>query len=207
MKGLIIKDLLNLRKYLRTLFLFLIIYSLISYRSGNTVLLMLMVSLLVTMMVITSMNEDETVQWDRLALAMPISRKTVVMSKYLLLIILLIAGIIPATGLAYLIMYLKGSLVLSRLWITSYGALAMALLYVAVSIPLIYKYGVEKTRVLTFVLVGIPVAIGFIIESVGIPLPSTEQLMILLKVSPILLVLFLLVSIEISYNIYRRKDI
>ncbi len=207
MKGLIIKDLLNLRKYLKTLFLFLIVYSLMSYRSGNTILLMLVVSLLITMMVITSMTEDESVQWDRLALAMPISRKTIVNSKYLLLILLLAAGIIPATGLAYTIMYIKGTLNLSEMWLISYGAFAMSIIYIGASIPFMYKYGVEKTRFLTFVFVAIPVAIGFIIETVGLPLPTKEQLMILLKVSPIVLVLFLLSSNKISYIIYRKKDV
>ena len=207
MKGLVIKDLLNLRKYFKMALLFLLLYGAISYRSGNTILLMLMVSLLITMMVITSMNEDESAQWDRLALAMPISRKTLVNSKYLLLILLLILGIIPATGLAYIIMYIKGTLNLEEIGLTSYGALAISILYIGVSIPLIYKYGVEKMRFLTFIMVGIPVVIGFILEAVSITLPNREQLMILLKVSPILLVLLLLASSKISYNIYRKKDI
>ncbi len=207
MKGLVIKDLLNLRKYLKTLFLFLILYSFISYSNGNTVLLMLVVSLLATMMVTTSMTEDESVQWNRFALATPISRKTLVNSKYLLLILLLILGIIPATGLAYIIMYIKGTLNLEEIGLTSYGALAISILYIGVSIPLIYKYGVEKMRFLTFIMVGIPVVIGFILEAVSITLPNREQLMILLKVSPILLVLLLLASSKISYNIYRKKDI
>lgn len=207
MKGLVIKDLLNLRKYFKMALLFLLLYGAISYRSGNTILLMLMISLLITMMVITSMNEDESAQWDRLALAMPISRKTMVRSKYLLLILLLIAGIIPATGLAYLIMYIKGTLDISIMLLTSYGALAMAILYVAFAIPFIYKLGTERTRFLTFVLVGIPIAIGFIVDIVGISLPSKEQLMILLKVSPILLALCLLASSKIAYGIYRKKDI
>lgn len=207
MKGLVIKDLLNLRKYLKTLFLFLILYSFISYSNGNTVLLMLVVSLLATMMVTTSMTEDESVQWNRFALATPISRKTLVNSKHLLLILLLILGIIPATGLAYIIMYIKGTLNLEEIGLTSYGALAISILYIGVSIPLIYKYGVEKMRFLTFIMVGIPVVIGFILEAVSITLPNREQLMILLKVSPILLVLLLLASSKISYNIYRKKDI
>ena len=207
MKGLVIKDLLNLRKYFKMALLFLLLYGAISYRSGNTILLMLMISLLITMMVITSMNEDESAQWDRLALAMPISRKAMVRSKYLLLILLLITGIIPATGLAYLIMYIRGTLDISIMLLTSYGAFAMAILYVAFAIPFIYKLGTERTRFLTIVLVGIPIAIGFIIESVDLPLPSKEQLMILLKVSPILLALCLLASSKIAYGIYRKKDI
>lgn len=207
MKGLIIKDLLNLRKYIKTMFLFLIVYSLMAYRNGNTLILMLMVSLLITMMVITSMTEDESVKWDRFALAMPISRKTIVNSKYLLLILLLSAGIIPATGLSYIIMYIKGTIKLSEIWLTSYGALSMCLIYIGVSIPFIYKYGVEKTRILTFIIVAIPVAIGFIVETIGLPSPNKEQLMILLKISPVFLVLLLLASSKISYSIYTKKDI
>lgn len=207
MKGLIIKDLLNLRKYFKTLLLFLLFYGFLSYRNGDSTLLIMMVAFFINVMVITSMTEDESAQWDRLALAMPISRKIMVKSKYLLSILLLLTGIIPATGLAYIIMNMKGTLNISKLGITSYGAFAIALIFVAVSIPLIYKYGVEKTRLLVFIIVAIPVAVGFIIEALGIPLPNKEQIMILLKVSPILLGLFVLVSSKISYGIYRKKDI
>ena len=207
MKGLIIKDLLNLRKHIKMLILFLVLYSFISLNSGSILLLMLMVSLFVTMMVTTSIAEDESVQWDRLALAMPISRKTLVNSKYLLLGLLLFVGIIPATGLAYIIMAIKGNMNSSGILMTSYGSLALAIFYISVSVPFIHKFGVEKTRFLTFVFVGIPIVITWIIETVDIALPSKEQLMILLKISPILLILFLLASIKISYNIYRKKDI
>lgn len=207
MKGLVIKDLLNLRKNIKVLLLFLVFYGFLSFRNGNPTLLLLMVALFISMMVITSMTEDEMAQWDRFAMAMPISRKTMVNSKYLLSILLLLAGIVPATGLAYIIMNIGGFLNISRLALTSYGAFSISLIFIAVSIPLIYKYGVEKTRILVFAIVGIPVAVGFLIETVGIPLPSQEQLMILLKISPIILGLFLLASSKISYGIYRKKDI
>ena len=207
MKGLIIKDLLNLRKYFKMLILFLILYSFISLNSGSIVLLMLMVSLLMTMMVTTSITEDESVKWDRFALAMPISRKTLVNSKYLLLALLLIVGIIPATGLSYIIMSIKGNLNLSGILLTSYGAFALAIFFISVSVPFIHKYGVEKTRFLTIAFVAIPVAISWIIETVDIALPSKEQLSILLKLSPVLLALLMLASIKISYSIYRTKDI
>lgn len=207
MKGLIIKDLLNLRKNVKILLLFLVFYGFLSYRNGDSTLLLIMVALFISMMVITSMTEDEMAKWDRFAMTMPISRKTMVKSKYLLSILLLFAGIIPATVVAYIIMYMGGISDISRLMLTSYGAFATSLIFIAVSIPLIYKFGVEKTRILVFAIVGIPVAVGFIIETIGISLPSKEQLTILLKVSPILLVLFLLASSKISYNIYRNKDI
>lgn len=207
MKGLIIKDLLNLRKNIKVLLLFLAFYGFLSYRNGDSTLLLMMVALFITMMVITSMTEDELAKWDRFAMAMPISRKTMVKSKYLLSILLLLAGIVPATGLAYIIMHMGGILDISRLALTSYGAFAISLIFIAVSIPLIYKFGVEKTRLLVFAIVAIPVAVGFFIETVGIALPSKEQLTILLKVSPIILGLFLLASSKVSYNIYRKKDI
>lgn len=207
MKGLIIKDLLNLRKHLKILLLFMVLYGFLSYRNGDPTLLIMMVAFYINLMVITSMTEDEMAQWDRLALAMPISRKVMVKSKYVLSILLLGAGIIPATGLAYIIMNIKGTLNISKLGMTSYGAFAIALIFVVVSIPLIYKYGVEKTRLLVFSIVAIPVAAGFIIETLGIPLPDKEQIMVLFKISPILLGLCLLVSSKTSYGIYRKKDI
>lgn len=206
MRGLIIKDLLNLRKYFNMIILLLASTSLISYTSDNTMLLMLLVVLFIPLIVIESLTEDASAQWDRLALAMPISRKEIVVSKYLLLIILSTL-IIPTTGLTFIIMYVKNTLNLSRLWLISYGGFAMVVLLISVSIPFIYKFGIEKTRLLSVILVAIPTIIGIVIDAIDIALPSKEQLMILLKVSPIILILCLLVSIEISYSIYRKKDI
>lgn len=207
MKGLIIKDLLNLRKYFKILLLALLWGGFLSYSNENTILLMLMVPMFISLVVIESMADDENTKWDRLALAMPITRKTIVRSKYLLLILLLIAGMIPATGLAYIILFIMDTLNMSRLWLTSYGVFAMALVFVAAAIPIIYKFGAEKSRVLSIIIVAVPTTLAIIADTIGIPLPNKEQLTLLLKVSPILLILFLIASILISQKIYSQKDI
>lgn len=116
-------------------------------------------------------------------------------------------GIIPATGLSYIIMFIKGNLNISGILITSYGAFVLAIFYISVSIPFIHKFGVEKTRFLTFVFVGIPIVISWIIETVDIALPNSEQISILLKISPIILILIIIASILISQKIYSQKDI
>ena len=67
--------------------------------------------------------------------------------------------------------------------------------------------GVEKARLLSVILIAIPTIIGIIIDTIDLPLTSKEQIMLLFKISPIILVVFLLASIKISYNIYRKKDI
>jgi len=103
MKGLIIKDILNLKKNLNTLLVLVIFYAFLGYRSGDPSMLIAMIVLLLTMMSITSISYDDLAKWDKYALAMPISRKNIVLSKYILAVLLSISGVVLVSKSAFIL--------------------------------------------------------------------------------------------------------
>lgn len=207
MKGLIIKDLLNLKKQFRTTLLALLAFIVMSFNSGNPSLIISMSALLGVSMTISSMSYDEFFKWNSYALAMPISRKKLVLSKYILSILLIVPSLLLSTLISYLFILPKSNMIAKDLLATAYIVLGLFILYICIMIPFIYKFGVEKSRLLIIAITAIITGTFFTLNSLDISLPSEDQLMTFLKLSPLLLIIALTVSTYISYSIMKKKDL
>lgn len=207
MKGLIIKDILNLKKSLNTLIVMFVFYILWSYKFGDPTMLVAMITLMVTMMSITSMSYDDLAKWDKFAIAMPISRKKLVYSKYILSILLSISGVSISIAISYVIKLFNSKISTSELFLSSYIIFIISILFICVVLPLVYKFGVEKSRIMMMAVIAIPMIIAYLISGMGISMPSEGQLKLLLWASPILLIITLIISSSISYGIFKKKDL
>ncbi len=207
MKGLLIKDILNLRKNFKATLLILALFSLYAYGASNPSYMISMVTLILSMMSITSMAYDDMTKWDRYALAMPISRKNIVASKYILSTSLSILSVLISFIITYFFILPRSEMATSELLLIAYIIFAISLVFVSVVLPLIYKFGVEKTRIISIAIFAIPSMLVFILHKLGLQLPSKNQLIIILKISPLILVFTLVCSGLLSYKIYKNKDI
>jgi len=205
MKGLIIKDLLNLKKNFSAILTLVIFYAFIAYTSEDSSVLIGMITMMLTMMTITSIAYDDLAKWDKYALAMPISRKDIILSKYILLIMLDMIGIAISIVITFIITKLKGSDV-NYLLIISYSIFAVSLIFGCIILPLIFKFGVEKSRLMMMGVFAVPVAVTYILYKMGLKLPGEEFFCNLLKSSSLLLLVVLFISYTISYTIYKKKD-
>ena len=74
---------------------------------------------------------------------------------------------------------------------------------ILILLPLIFKYGVERSRIMLLAIFAIPTVLILIISKVlaltGIPFPSEEQLNALLPVICIIATLILIAGIYVSY--------
>lgn len=211
MKGLIIKDLFNLKKTIATMIIVIFIYGIFAYSTGDMSMIIGMTSLIVGTMSVTSMAYDDMTKWDSYALAMPITRKGIVLSKYVLSLILCTAAAIISVGFSIFITYLRGGLIgienVQEILLTAYVVFLISMFYISVIMPLIFKFGVENSRILMFGSFIIPVGIGYLLVKMGVQLPTLEQLKMILYISPIILILILMLSMSIAYGIYKKKDI
>ncbi|NLY45809.1 MAG: ABC-2 transporter permease [Tissierella sp.] len=211
MRGLVIKDILNLRKSIFTTLIIIFIYGIFSYSTGDMSMIIGMTALIITSMSVTSITYDYMAKWDSYALAMPITRKEIVLSKYILSMILCIIASIVSGSFSVFITYIRGDLVgiknIQEIFLTVYIVFLIAMFFISINMPLIFKFGVENARILMLGSYIIPVGIGYLLFKMGLQLPSLEQLKILLYASPIILILILMLSASTTYEIYRRKDI
>lgn len=211
MKGLIIKDILNLRKVVTTTFIMIFVYGFFSYSIGDMSMLIGMTTFIMASMSITSMTYDEMAKWDSYALAMPITRRDIVLSKYILSFLLCIIATIISSIFSIIITYLRGDLGsienIQEIFLIAYIMFLICMVFTSVITPLIFKFGVENARLLTMGSVLIPIGIGYLLIKMGIQLPTFEEFKMMLYISPIALLIVLTISISATYGIYKKKDI
>lgn len=206
MIGLVIKDFLNLKNGFKTSLLILALFSFMAYQSQDPTYLMGVFVLIMSMQSISSMSYDELAKWDIYALTMPISRVKLVISKYILSTMLSIIALIISGSIAYFVILPTSNMSTIEFFLSSYLVFAISILFLSILLPLIYKYGVEKSRLLTFIVIAIPVLLGVFSSKMGIDLPNENQLRSLFKVSPFIIIALLFVSSFISCRIYKNKD-
>lgn len=202
MLGLLYKDIVNLKAQFKVMALLVILYSFFAFASGNSAMLGAIITILGAMMPITALAYDEKAHWDKYALTMPVSRNQIVMSKYLLgsgfvmiafvinLIFNLLTGMMPTD------MYLPVTFAL-----TAAGFLFMTLLF-----PVMIKFGVEKGRIMMFLLILLPTIFAMIGSKLNLPLPSEELLLLLPYIGFVGSILLCGISLLISMKIYQNKE-
>ena len=164
MKGLIIKDLLQLKSYLKSLIIFIFIFICVSLEPQNTStdgLLIIMMTLGLGMFGIATFSYDEMAKANKYILTFPLTKKEIVLSKYILQFILTITGAILGIILSVII-----SLVLNKGIPSFIDLISIALggmfgigLVESIQMPCFYKFGAEKGRIYMFI-ITIVVAFG-----------------------------------------------
>lgn len=210
MAGLFIKDILGLKRYMKQLSVSLILFIILSFSIKSPSYLMGMVVLMSSMTVLTSMTYDDMAKWDKYALSMPLSRSDLVGAKYLLLIAITMSMGIISSVLAFIMsLYFKTE----RPWeaFVIGGAICLiAFIIFSIILPLAFKLGVEKSRIFIGIIFGIPALLVLAYSNLGndfnIPIPTEEQVKLVLYASPFVTIAILYLSYRISIGILQKKE-
>ena len=153
MKGLIIKDLTVLKSSLKTVFIIVVLFAFMGIKSGSAYMATF-ASVYAAILPMTCMAYDERSRFNRYAVAMPISPRDIALSKYITGLILAAA----ATAIALVIaLFTK-----APIGETAAGCMLIPVFYHTFMLPVMFKFGVEKSRLM--------VLIGVVIPAVGISL-------------------------------------
>lgn len=179
MKGLILKELYILKGYGKQYLLILAFLFIWSISTKSFSFMIIYVVLVGSQIAMSTMAADEAVSFSRYALTMPIDRKMLIKSKYALFLGAVLGGTLISVFLNLLF------------YATSYGAdsyfewsglLAVVSVYVmgnAISLPVMFKAGVEKARYVTiFILLlmsGVIVAYVRLGGSMGLSADKLEE--------------------------------
>jgi len=222
MKGLIIKDLLQLKSYMKTLIIFMVIFILVSIEQSNLNndgILIVMMTLGLGMFGMATFSYDEMAKADRYILTMPFTRKEVVLSKYILLLSLTTLGSIIGMILNIIISVIfKNSFpnIMDLISMALGGILGISLVE-STYIPCIYKLGSEKGRIYMFIVTMILAFLSGgifyfgekIVTNFSIDISFFSNIFELFF--PIILLSFIIiiyfVSYKISYKIYSKKEL
>lgn len=217
-KGLITKDLLQLKSYRKSLVIFILIFVVTGIEQGIEEMggyISIMLTLAFGMFSIATFSYDEQAKADRYIMTLPLTRKEIVLSKYVLImlstIVGAILGIIVSSAIVYL--NLKSLPDIQELISMAIGGIFGIGIVEAIQVPCIYKLGAERGRVQIFIVIAIIAfilgGIFFLGEKMSINLPV--DLNLINQFMPMILVVVTLLMYYISYRIsckiYSKKEI
>ena len=209
MNSLILKDFISLKSYSKTLAIIIGFFTIITFTNDEPSFLSGMIILIMSMLPITSFSYDQHAKWDLFSQTLPVSRKQLVMSKYVLGIISIVAGAILAILLNVAVLLVKSLEVDIWYLILANSLIALvALLYLSILIPLVYKFGVEKSRLLTIVVLAIPSVLAIVLSNAGVSIPVLDEITpaIVVAIGLVFVVCVMLISYVISVRIYMNKE-
>ena len=210
MNSFILKDIISLKGYSKTLAIIIAFFTIVTFTNDEPSFLSGMIILLMSMLPITSFSYDQHAKWDLFSQTLPISKKQSVLGKYVLGVITIGIGALLATVLNVAVALLK-SLELDLLYLVEGNGLIalVALLYISILLPLVYRFGVEKSRMLMIVVLAIPSVIAIGLSKAGIIFTTFDEIApaILFVGGFIFVVCAMLISYVTSVRIYMNKDL
>lgn len=154
MKGLLLKDWYMILKYCRAFLVILVIFMGVSAVSESALFFALYPMILVTMVPVTLMSYEEKSGWNIYCDTMPNTRRKVVNSKYILLLLflgacLLLMGLSQLMRMAY-----TNGMNFEAFWSMIGLLAAVGLISPCLMMPVIFRFGTEKGRLFYYFLVG-----------------------------------------------------
>lgn len=204
MTGMILKDIYyvkaNKRLYLG-LCLFYIIFGIITKAPEMASFFVFYMSIILPMSI---MAVDEKSGWERFALTAPISRRDMVLSRYISMGSIGIA--INLINFIVQIFVAKGQTIREAVY-GNLAILGVCLCFIAVLIPVFLKFGVEKGRIIFFAAVMLLTLTVIIGNKFNLPLEDfINWLKEYVILAPAALLVLVAVSIWSSIRIYNKKE-
>lgn len=208
MKGLILADFYMAKKYCRSYFLIMLVFIAVSFFGNDNTFLIIYPVILAGMLPVTLLGYGERHKWNVYCETLPLTRKQAVKEKYLLTGILLL-------GVFLLIAVVQGLRLSAsgQFDVREYGALlapllAAGLLSPSITLPCMFKYGVEKGRIAYYVVVGMVCGVA----AAGVFLSDTPKLQTAIPPhTALLLPLFGIAAFAVSYwisaSVYAKREL
>ena len=155
MKGLILKDLYMTRKYFRSYLYIMILFLALSYASSENLFVVFYPGLLATMIPVNLLAYDERSHWDIYCGTLPVSRDMVVSAKYLMELMLLGGVYLLTLSVQAVRMVVNGEFFWENFLVLASLIWMVHLFAGSITLPFMFKLGVEKGRMAYYVMIGI----------------------------------------------------
>ena len=218
MTGLILKDLLILRKSLRSYLFMMIVYAAIAFTGVWTAdivgVLMVVVVMILPMNVFAY---DKQCQWDTYGLSLPVGRTKTVAARYLCVLLLCLFSVVLTTVLG-VALFAVGRVEEPVEFMVSCSVMGlMAVLVNAVMLPFLSKFGPERARMMFFSVMGGIILLGAAVlfplgglewlKSLELAEPTLGQATIVPAAAALAGLALLAVSFLLSRHFYGAKDV
>lgn len=210
MKGLLLKDLLGMKSFFK-FFLVILVICLVpafstqsgDFSAGFSCTVFIFVG---GMMGFTSFAYDKAYGWDSYVLTLPYTRKQIVLSKYLFS--LLITGIGAALGIGVNLILMASGLAGqdADIWSMTGLVLCMVVIFISIMIPLMFRYGAEKARILVIVIFLVPFMLFVLLGGEHGAEGMMEMINSMILWLPFITAAGLILSWFLSVHIYSKRE-
>jgi ABC-type transport system involved in multi-copper enzyme maturation permease subunit len=179
----------------------------IAYDQGG--LLFAMVLVLSAMLPVSSIAYDERCKWDKIANTAPLSRKEIVMAKYLFAILLTVFSV----AVCFVIYLFDSRMPMTEKLIMCYMLTMGGMLYQALLLPVNIKFGAEKGRNIMLAIMFVPVLLVVAVSNTGlVDLPAVVQFLenneqLIPYIVTATVAVAYAASVTLSVKIYENKDL
>ena len=154
MKGLLLKDWYMIQKYFKMYLFIAVVFLAMSLLNTGNMFFVFYPCLLCGMIPVSLLGYDERSRWLQYSNTLPYRREQIVSAKYLIGLFAQIAMLL-VTGIAQGVrMAVSGTFVLNDFIVLLLLLLSVATLTSSISLPFIFKLGVEKGRTTYYVMIG-----------------------------------------------------
>ena len=219
-KGLIVKDFQTIKSYKTTVLFMIILFAVCAFLNNNFMYFFpIFMPLCFEMLGISSFSYDNLSKVDKYILTLPVNKKDVVKARY---IYILLATLIGAL-LGFVFVLIAQGIMTSKLFdkeflsstsATIAGSLFAMIFLQAIQIPIMYKFGAEKGRIMQMVIIvtlmiGVPLIVTTLMNIFEISIDNLVLMLneYLIAIIGIVLVLLYIFSFWISCKIYEKKEI
>ena len=201
MMSLVYKDFMNLKVQAKLYLLIIAVWTVVAGIERNSSFLGGVLSIFSILIAITSCAYDERAGWDKYAPTMPIGKRELVLSKYVVSFLILGAGMLVFIGLnVYL--QTEPTEFLGQIGIF----VALGILVADIVLPIIFRFGTEKGRTFLMLIFLVPAVLGLVMGEMEIPVNVTLSEMELCAFMLGVAILLLPLSVWMSFRMYGRRD-
>lgn len=141
---------------------------------------------------------EERDGFNKIAVASGIDKKVIVIEKYLLGFLFLLIG-----GISYFLVYYFSKAQANK-WIEFVVSMCMQIVLLAIVMPVIFKFGVEKGR--TYMILFMVVFLSIFIALMSLINFTVDSAIVVLPIVITITIIGLVASIFLSIKIYKKKD-
>ena len=164
MRGLLLKDFYMMKRYCRSYLLIAIVFSVISLVGKDNMFFVFYPCLLCGMIPVSLLSYDERSRWLQYSESLPYTKEQIVSCKYLIGLLVQVVMLIVTAILQAVKMNMTGTFDWKDFIVLMLLVMVMAAITSSISLPFMFKLGVEKGRAAYYVMVGV-VCVGSIIFS------------------------------------------
>lgn len=203
MLGLIYKDFVVLKRSLCFFGLWFLVFGIFCGFFSSVDFFCGAISVFAAILPLTTLSYDSQCDWEAYALTLPISRRSLALSRYLFTLVLTLAAAL--CNLILRVFLANDGSFLHTLAVV--GAIAgISLLTAAVMLPLVYKFGVEKGRLFLIFAVFLAVSIPILIKDTFHFSAANFLIQHFYWLMPFGSIICFLLSMAVSAGIYAKKD-